>query len=144
MKFCFCMYFTNEPFRLFCNSVGFRFEKSIQVLKESSLEFWCNVTLNNCMYVKKQTTALALVTASEVLLLVWNETPPTDLSILSSSISTVKDCHAESTIFMHFHQVACSKLAGRLQPSLNKSSIRLTDYHPSARSKFDKNKSPWQ
>ena len=44
-------------------------------LKESSLEFWCNVTLNNCMSLKKQTMVLALVTAAEVLVLVWNETP---------------------------------------------------------------------
>jgi len=46
----------------------------------------------------------------------------TDLSILSSSISTVKDCHAESQVYLHFHKVAYSELAGHLQPSLNKSS----------------------
>ena len=34
----------------------------------------------------------------------WNTW--TDLSILSSSISTVKDCHAESKVYLHFHQVA--------------------------------------
>jgi len=33
VKFCFCLYFTNQPSRLFYNSVGFQFEKSIQVIK---------------------------------------------------------------------------------------------------------------
>jgi len=38
-----------------------------------------------------------------------------DLSILSSSIiSTVKDCHAESKVYLHFHQVAYSELVGHL------------------------------
>jgi len=27
---------------------------------------------------------------------------------------------AESTVFLHFHQAACSKLASHLQPSLHK------------------------
>jgi len=32
-KFCFSVYFTSQPFRLFCISVGFQFEKSMQVSK---------------------------------------------------------------------------------------------------------------
>ena len=55
--------------------------------KEPNLEFWCNVTLNNCMslsnlpkhtgkflHVLKE-KLVTLVTATEVLALVWNEIP---------------------------------------------------------------------
>jgi len=45
--------------------------------------------------------------------------------MLSNAILAVQDCHAESKVFPHFHQVTCRKLAGHLQPSLNKSSTRL-------------------
>jgi len=33
------IYFKNQPFRLFCNSVGFQFEKSIQVVKNQIWNF---------------------------------------------------------------------------------------------------------
>jgi len=33
------MYFTNQPFRLLCNSVGFQLEKSIQVVKNQIWNF---------------------------------------------------------------------------------------------------------
>ena len=59
----------------------------------------------------------------------------TDLSILSSSISTVKDCHAESQVYLHFHKVAYSELAGHLQPSLNKSSTLGYNRLPPVRQK---------
>ena len=159
MKFWLCIYFTNQPFRLFCNSVGFQFEKSIQVLKNQVWNFdvmqvffrkmlgtWCgsvgtrflrfgslkrlkknlcNVTLNNCMSLKKQTKVLALVSATEVLVLVWNEIPQLICQYSVVPYQQFKTVIAESTMFLHFHQVACSKSAGHLQPSLNKSRIRL-------------------
>jgi len=44
VKFCFCIYFTIQSFRLFCNSVGFQFEKSIQVLKnQAGIVMQCNI-----------------------------------------------------------------------------------------------------
>jgi len=39
VKFCFCIYFTNQPFRLFCNSVGFQFEKPILFAKNQIWNF---------------------------------------------------------------------------------------------------------
>jgi len=99
-------------------------------IKESSLEFWCNVTLNNCMSLKKQTTVLALVTATEVLVLVWNETPQL---ICQNSVvpdQQFKIVIAEITIFLHFHQVACSKLAGHVQPSLKKAGLGYSRLPP--------------
>jgi len=56
-------------------------------LKESSLEFWCNVTLHNCMSLKKQTSCISYCNWSTGIGMKWNTS--TDLSVLSSSISTV-------------------------------------------------------
>ena len=39
VKFWLCTYFTNQPFRLFGNTVVFQFEKSIQVLKNQVWNF---------------------------------------------------------------------------------------------------------
>jgi len=61
------------------------------------------------MILKKQTTVLALVSATEVLVLVWNETPQLICQYSVVPYQQFKIVITESTIFLHFHQVACSK-----------------------------------
>ena len=115
--------FHKSTFQTLLQLIGFSIWKVNPSHKELNLEFWSNVILNNCMAVKKQTSCISYCNWSTGIVMKWNTSY--DSSILSSSISTVYDFHAESTVFLRFYQVACSKLAGHLQPSQNKTSIKL-------------------
>ena len=64
--------FHKSTFQTLLQLSGFSIWKVNPSRKEPSLEFWCNVTLNSCMSIKK---LVPLVTATEVLALVWNEMP---------------------------------------------------------------------
>ena len=79
--------FHKSTFQTLVQLSGFSIWKINPSLKESSLEFWCNVTLNNCMSLKKQTSCIGYCNWSTGIGMKWNTS--TDLSILSSSISTV-------------------------------------------------------
>jgi len=73
VKICFCIYFTNQTL---LQLSGFSICNINPSLKESSLEFWCNVTLNNCMSLTKRTSCISYCNWSTGIgRPIWNETP---------------------------------------------------------------------